>query len=181
MSTPENPQTGEPEAGGGLLARLGSRMFWLGMSVALLVLVLDQISKWVVTAVVMVPPRTIPVMPSFNLTLVYNPGVSFGQMDWLGPWALSGLAIAISAGLALWLRKAETTLLATALGVVIGGAIGNVIDRMRFGAVVDFLDFYIPGTDWPHWPAFNVADSAIVVGVGLIILEGLIAERSKNA
>ena len=96
-------------------------------------------------------------------------------------WALSGLAIAISVGLVFWLRRAETTLLATSLGIVIGGAIGNVIDRLRFGAVVDFLDLYVPGTDWPHWPAFNVADSAIVVGVGLIILEGLIAERSKNA
>jgi signal peptidase II len=181
LSTPENPQTGEPEAGGGRLAGLDPRKFWLGLSVALLVMVLDQVSKWVITAIVMVPPRSIPVIPSFNLTLVYNPGVSFGQMGWLGPWALSGLAIAISAGLAVWLRKAETTLLATALGIVIGGAIGNVIDRMRFGAVVDFLDFYVPGTDWPHWPAFNVADSAIVVGVGLIILEGLIAERSKKA
>ena len=181
MSIPEDPRASEREADGGLSARLGPRMFWLGLGVALLVMVLDQVSKWVITAIVMVPPRSIPVFPSFNLTLVFNPGVSFGQMGWLGPWALSGLAIAISAGLAFWLRKAETTLLATALGIVIGGAIGNVIDRMRFGAVVDFLDFYIPGTDWPHWPAFNVADSAIVVGVGLIILEGLIAERSKNA
>lgn len=181
MSAPEKPRANEQESGGGLYARLGSRLFRLGLGMALVVLVLDQASKWVIRDIVMVPPRTIPVFPSFNLALVYNPGVSFGQMDWLGPWALSALAIAISAGLVVWLRKAETTLLAAALGIIIGGAIGNVIDRIRFGAVVDFLDFYVPGTDWPHWPAFNVADSAIVVGVGLIILDGLIAERAKNA
>ncbi len=180
MSATKNPQSPEP-AGRGLLDSLNSILFRLGLGVAALVIVLDQISKWVITEIVMVPPQTIPVFPSFNLTLVYNPGVSFGQMDWLGPWALSALAIAISAALVLWLRKAETPLLATALGSVIGGALGNVIDRMRYGAVVDFLDLYIPGTTWPHWPAFNVADSAIVVGVGLIILDGLIAERAKNA
>lgn len=180
MSEPKKQQA--PETGGnGLLDRLGSRLFGQGLSLATLIILLDQISKWVILNIVMVPPRTIPVFPSFNLTLVYNPGVSFGQMDWLGPWALSALALAISAALVVWLRKAETRLLAMALGIIIGGAIGNVIDRIRFKAVVDFLDFYIPGTGWPHWPAFNVADSAIVVGVGLIILDGLIAERAKNA
>jgi signal peptidase II len=163
------------------LDRLGSRLFQLGLGLAVLVFVLDQFSKWVIHEIVMVPPRTIPVFPGFNLVLVFNKGVSFGQMAWLGSWALSALAVAIAAALVVWLRKAETRLLAMALGIIIGGAIGNVIDRVRFGAVVDFLDFYIPGTGWPHWPAFNVADSAIVVGVGLIILDGLIAERAKNA
>jgi signal peptidase II len=180
LSAPENQQAPQP-GGRGLLDRLGSRLFRQGLGVAVLIFVLDQISKWAILNIVMVPPRTLPVFPSFNLTLVYNPGVSFGQMDWLGPWALSALAIAISAALVIWLRRAETRLLAGALGIIIGGAIGNVIDRMRFGAVVDFLDFYIPGTGWPHWPAFNVADSAIVVGVGLIILDGMFAEREKNA
>ena len=176
----ENPKSPEP-VGSGLLDRLGSRLFWLGLAVGLVVLALDQISKWAILNVVMVPPRIIPVFPSFNLTLVYNPGVSFGQMGWLGPWVLSALAIAISAALVVWLRRAETALLGVALSFVIGGAVGNVIDRLRFGAVVDFLDFYVPGTGWPHWPAFNLADSAIVVGVGLIILDGLFAERKKSA
>ena len=179
MSKQENPQT--RELGGGLLDRLGSRLFWLGLGMALLIFVLDQMSKWVILNIVMVPPRVIPKFPGFNLTLVYNPGVSFGQMSWLGPWALSALAMAISVALVFWLRKAETRVLTVALGIVIGGALGNVIDRIRFGAVVDFLDFYMPGTTWPHWPAFNVADSAIVVGVGLIILDGLFAEQAKNA
>ena len=175
----ENPKSPEP-VGTGLLDRLGSRLFWLGLGVGLVVLALDQISKWAILNVVMVPPRIIPVFPSFNLTLVYNPGVSFGQMSWLGPWVLSALAIAISAALVVWLRRAETALLGVALGFVIGGAVGNVIDRLRFGAVVDFLDIYVPRAGWPHWPAFNLADSAIVVGVGLIILDGLFAERAKK-
>lgn len=127
------------------------------------------------------PPRLIAVFPGFNLTLVYNRGVSWGALHWLGPWALSVLALAISAALIIWMRKAETRLLAVALGMVVGGAVGNVIDRFLFGAVVDFLDFYVPGTDWPHWPAFNVADSGIVVGVALIILDGLFADRREKA
>lgn len=163
------------------LKETGIVPFRLGIAVALLVLVLDQVSKWVILNVVMAPPKVIPVFPGFNLTLVYNRGVSWGALHWLGPWALSFLAIAISVALIFWLRKAETRFLAVALGMVIGGAVGNVVDRLRFGAVVDFLDFYVPGTDWPHWPAFNAADSAIVVGVGLIVLEGLFAERHEKA
>jgi len=181
LSTPKNQQAHEPR-GNGPLDRPSSRLFQLGLSLAPAVILLDQISKWAILKNFdMVAPRAIPIFPGFNLVLVFNRGVSFGQMDWLGPWALSALAIAISAALVFWLRKAETRLLAMALGIIIGGAMGNVIDRLRFHAVVDFLDVYIPGTDWPHWPAFNVADSAIVVGVGLIILDGLFAERSKSA
>lgn len=181
MTTAKNQQAQEP-GGNGLPDRLGSRLFQLGLSLAPAIILLDQLSKWVILENFdMVAPRAIPVFPGFNLVLVFNRGVSFGQMDWLGPWALSVLALAISMALVFWLRKAETRLLAMALGIIIGGAIGNVIDRMRFGAVVDFVDVYIPGTDWPHWPAFNVADSAIVVGVGLIILDGLFAEPSKSA
>lgn len=180
MAAQEAPRSPNP-AGDGLLDRLGFRPFRLGLGIALLVMVLDQISKLVILYLVMDPPRLIPVLPGFNLTLVFNRGVSWGALDWLGPWALIVLAVAISGGLAVWLRKAETTLLACAIGMVIGGAIGNVIDRVRLGAVVDFLDFYVPGTGWPHWPAFNVADSAIVVGVGLILLDALFAEHGKKA
>lgn len=180
MSATEKPQPPKPDIRGPL-DRLGSRLFRLGVGIAILVIVLDQISKWTIQEVIMVPPRTIPMFPGFNLVLVFNKGVSFGQMAWLGPLALSVLAAVISVALVFWLRKAETRLLAVALGLIIGGAIGNVIDRIRFEAVVDFLDFYVPGADWPHWPAFNVADSAIVVGVGLILLDGLFAEREKSA
>jgi len=166
-------------------------MFWSGLAVAAAVLLFDQLSKWAITGMVIdpacvTPPATqpgcaIPVLPFFNLTLVYNPGVTFGLGGGLGPLVLSGLAVAISVGLAVWLRKVDSMLLAIAIGGIIGGAIGNVVDRLRFGAVVDFLDVFIPGSTLPHWPAFNLADSAIVVGVGLIIVDGLIAGRAKTA
>lgn len=176
-SADQEPSTESRAAGpaGGF----GSAIARMGLAVAVATLLLDQLTKWLIRDVVMTPPRVIHVIPSFNLTLVYNPGVSFGQMGWLGPWVLSVVAVAISVALVFWLRRAERPLLGLALGMIIGGALGNVIDRIRFGAVVDFLDFYVPGTNWPHWPAFNVADSAIVVGVGLILLDGLFAERKK--
>ena len=165
-------------------------LFRSGLAVAAAVVLFDQLSKWAITDLVMdaacvTPPMTqpgctVPVLPFFSLTLVYNPGVTFGLGGGLGPLVLSGLAAAISVGLAVWLRKVDSLLLALAIGGVIGGAIGNVIDRLRFGAVVDFLDVFIPGSALPHWPAFNLADSAIVVGVGLIVIDGLIAGRGKT-
>ena len=154
------------------------RLFWLGLAVAAAVMLLDQASKWAILTLIMDPPRVIPLLPFFSLTLVYNPGVTFGLGDALGPYVLSAIAIAISVGLAFWLRQVDTRLLAVAVGGIIGGAVGNVIDRLRFGAVVDFLDFFIGKY---HWPAFNVADSAIVVCVGLIVLDSFIAKREENA
>jgi signal peptidase II len=180
LSTSEKPRAPEPGIRN-LLDRLGSRLFQVGLGIAMAIILLDQLTKWAIWHELLMPPRIIPIFPGFNLTKVCNEGVSFGGLHWLGPWILSGLAIAISAGLVFWLRKAETRLLTVALGAIIGGALGNVIDRIAMGCVADFLDFYIPGTDWPHWPAFNVADSAIVVGVGLVMLDGLFAERGKKA
>ncbi|MBC7136816.1 MAG: signal peptidase II, partial [Oceanibaculum nanhaiense] len=91
------------------------------------------------------------------------------HQEWI-PWILSLVAIIIAAGLFVWLRRARNPLLAVALGLVIGGALGNVIDRVRFGAVVDFLDFHISGY---HWPAFNIADAAISLGVVMILYHEL--------
>ncbi len=179
MTNREGQQSPTPE--GNLLDRLGSRLFRGGLAVALAIFVLDQLTKWAIWhSLLLNPHKAISIFPGFNLIKVCNYGVSFGGLQWLGPWFLSLLAIVISVMLVFWLRKAETRLLAVALGAIIGGATGNVIDRVTMGCVADFLDFYIPGTGWPHWPAFNVADSAIVVGVGLIILDGLFAERGKN-
>lgn len=180
MANPENSNSSRTEANA-LRERFGSKLFRLGIAVALLVFILDQLTKWVARGVFEYPGQVIPVFPGFNLTLVFNPGVSWGALGWVGPWALSALALAIAVGLLFWLRKAETHLIAVALGLVVGGAVGNVVDRITIGAVVDFLDFYLPGTDWPHWPAFNIADSGIVVGVGLIIIDGLFAGRGENA
>jgi signal peptidase II len=148
-----------------------------GLVVAGLVIVLDQLSKW---AVLMFLEDPTAVTPFFNLVVVWNRGVSFGMFDTagaLGPWLLSGLALAVVAALVFWLRRVEHSLAGVALGLIIGGALGNVIDRVRFGAVVDFLDFHAYGY---HWPAFNVADSAICVGAALLLLDGLLAPRRQR-
>lgn len=140
-------------------------------------LALDQASKALVLAIFAEGGR-IEVTSFFNLVLVWNPGVSFGMLDGLGdanPGLLIGLTLAIAALLAVWLWRERRPLARTALVLVLAGALGNLIDRVRFGAVVDFLDFHWAGY---HWPAFNVADSAIVIGAGLLLLDGLVPARS---
>jgi signal peptidase II len=157
-----------------------SKPFRVGMSAALLVFVLDQVTKVLILSVVMTPPRRIPVIDGFfDLVLVMNRGVSFGVLGGAPGWvtiALIVFAILLSVVLCIWMWHADAVLLATGLGLVIGGAVGNVVDRFRFGAVVDFLDFYVSDR---HWPAFNVADSAITVGVALLILDSLKSKPSK--
>jgi signal peptidase II len=152
----------------------------LGLAVAAAWLVLDQLTKWWVLDGLMQPPRVIEVTSFFNLVLAWNRGVSFSMFysyhDAM-PWILSGVALAIVAFLGSWLLRADRALPALALGLVIGGAIGNVVDRLRFGAVVDFLDVHVAG--W-HWPAFNVADAGICVGVALLVLDGLFAGGERR-
>jgi len=155
-------------------------MLKIGLSVGATVVVLDQLTKWLIRDVVLDTARYIEVTGFFNIVEVWNRGVSFGLFASDSPWTpylLSALAIAISIVLIVWLRKAETTFLALALGFVIGGAIGNVFDRFIWGRVYDFLDFHAAGY---HWPAFNVADAAISVGVALILLDGFIAKRGDG-
>lgn len=151
-----------------------------GLALAAAVIVLDQASKWWILTGVMAPPRIIEVTPFFNLVLVWNRGVSFGILNqgsaWV-PWLLSALVAAICVGLFIWLRRAEGRWLAAALGLILGGAIGNLVDRLRFGAVLDFLDVHAAGY---HWPAFNMADSAITVGVGILLVDALIAGRDER-
>ncbi len=151
-----------------------------GLLIAALVIAFDQITKWVALFGVDFAENPIAVTSFFNLVLVWNRGVSFGMFNEAGaagPWILSGVAIAVVLGLLYWLRQAENRLTITALGLVIGGALGNVIDRFRFGAVVDFLDFHVAGY---HWPAFNVADAAICVGAGLLLLDGLLSPERQT-
>ncbi|RMD63608.1 MAG: signal peptidase II, partial [Alphaproteobacteria bacterium] len=133
---------------------------------------LDQAAKWAVVEHLMRPPRVIPLTPFFNLVLTHNTGISFGlfQGGSANAWVLTGFALAVVGGLMVWLWRQPEPLIAWAIGLVIGGALGNVVDRVRLGAVVDFLDLHIG--DW-HWPAFNFADTAITVGVGLLLLDGL--------
>ncbi len=138
---------------------------------ALLVLVLDQASKaWVM--VVFQPYEVVPVLPVFNLTLVFNEGAAFSFLSKAGGWQRGffiGLSSVISVGLLVWLLRLKTSerLSGFSLALILGGALGNLVDRVRLGRVTDFLDFHWQG--W-HWPAFNLADSAITLGVMLMLL-----------
>jgi signal peptidase II len=155
-------------------------MFRFGIGIAIVIAALDQLTKWIVISVVMTPPRLIEITDFFNFVLVANRGISFGLLSSDSPWGqplLIVLALALSTMLVFWLRGADNRLLAGSIGLVLGGAVGNVIDRLNHGAVIDFLDFHLGGY---HWPAFNLADSAIVIGVAAIILEGLFAGDTKN-
>ena len=151
----------------------------LGWALAGAVLVLDQITKVLILDLFSTSLQAIEVLPFFNLVLAWNRGISFGMFgglgDW-GPWVLVVLALVISVVLARWMIKAENRLTLVSLALIIGGALGNVIDRIRFGAVVDFLDVHVLGY---HWPAFNVADSAITVGAAILILESLFCGSEK--
>ena len=147
------------------------KLFVKGMGLAALIVLFDQASKWWIVEVVMNPPHAIEVTSFFNIVLAHNRGVSFGLFaagSDTGKWVLVGVALLISAFLVRWLWQSSHGLTATALGLIIGGAIGNVIDRVLLGAVVDFLDFHALGY---HWPAFNIADTAIFIGAAGIILE----------
>ncbi len=151
-----------------------------GLLAALLTLVADQLSKWWVVDVFDLPRRgSVPLLPVLNLTMVWNQGVTFGlfhQEGALGPWILTGVALAVVVALWFWLRRAETILVAVALGTISGGAVGNVLDRMRFGAVVDFIHAHAGG--W-SWYVFNVADAAIVGGVAALLLDGVLPSRTR--
>ena len=154
-------------------------MLRIGLAVALLVLVLDQASKALVLAR-LVPVAPVELTPFLNLVVVWNPGVSFGMLGGVGasgPWLLIGLALLITAGFLVWLAWSTERLHATALGLVIGGAVGNVIDRLRFGAVLDFVDLHLLGY---HWPAFNVADAAITAGAVLLLGDGLLRRGERS-
>ena len=154
----------------------------LALLAALLVLAADQASKWWVLEALRLPERgQVVLAPFLNLTMVWNQGITFGllRMDggW-GPTLLAGVALAVVAALGVWVARAENRLTALALGAVAGGAVGNVIDRLRFGAVVDFVHAHAWG--W-SWYVFNVADAAIVCGVAALLLDGLRARPNRLA
>ncbi len=149
----------------------------LGLLVAALVVLADQLVKLWVLAALGSPSRSVEVAPFFDLTLVWNRGISFGLLsrgEGVSPWLFAGVALAVSLALAVWLRRIRRPWLAAAVGLVIGGALGNVIDRLRFAAVVDFLDFHAGGY---HWPAFNLADAAISGGAIFLLIDALLGPR----
>jgi lipoprotein signal peptidase len=154
----------------------------LGLIAGLLVLVADQASKWWVLNVLDLPElRQVVLLPVLNLTMVWNRGVTFGLLNGLGSWGhvlLALVSLAVVSALGVWLRRAESPVVATAIGAIAGGAIGNVIDRLRFGAVVDFIHAHVD-SPWGDvsWYVFNVADAAIVCGVAALIIESQFSRR----
>jgi signal peptidase II len=153
---------------------------WRWLLLSGVVVVLDQASKYLAVAKLTGNPP-VEVTSFFNLVLVYNRGAAFSFLAGAGGWQrelFTGIALVASAWI-IWLlyRHPQQTLFSLALALVLGGAIGNVIDRVMIGAVVDFLDFHAFG--W-HWPAFNVADSAITCGAALLIWDGLFADGASK-
>lgn len=152
---------------------------WLSISV--LVILLDQITKYFANTG-LVYAEAVPVVPSFNLTLLYNRGAAFSFLsDAAGwqRWFFVAISLGASVLLIVWLRKLKPQqwVLAVALSLVLGGAVGNLIDRLWLGYVIDFIQLYYKGF---YWPAFNVADSAISVGAVLLIWDALFA-KPKDA
>ncbi len=172
----------------------------IGFSLIIDIVLLDQISKWFVLEYllkprmaglpapmdpigwILEPPARLPhisieVLPFFNLGMVWNEGISFGLLEGSGPLALILMSVLISALFMVWLARSRRWVQAISLGMVIGGALSNAIDRLRFGAVADFLDFHLSG--W-HYPAFNVADSCITLGIAFLVFDGLFLEPKQT-
>ncbi|MGE3303002.1 MAG: signal peptidase II [Hyphomonadaceae bacterium] len=150
-----------------------------GLAIAAAILLADQVSKWWILEVVRLQEKgVIELSPVFDLTFVRNFGVSFGLLragSDIERWGLMALSTVIAGVFLWWMRTADRKLTIVALAMVVGGAVGNMIDRMRFGFVVDFLDF--SGLFFP-W-VFNVADSAITVGAALLVLDYLVHGESR--
>jgi len=144
-----------------------------GLIIAFMVLLADQLNKyWTLHIYQLAEKGRVPVTPFLDLVLVWNKGISYGmfQQDGYGRYILIGLSVAISVGLIYWLRGVKYKSVAVALGMIIGGAIGNAIDRGVYGAVADF--FLLHGFGY-EWYVFNIADIAISLGVCLLLIETL--------
>jgi signal peptidase II len=150
-----------------------------GILLALFVLLGDQLSKSAVVAAAHSPNLPIVITPFFNLVLVWNRGISFGLLGSTHAWVPHALTFALSLIVLVligWLWRAGTLPIALAVACIIGGAIGNILDRIRHGAVTDFLDFHLGVY---HWPAFNVADSAIFIGVVILLYISIYSSRPE--
>lgn len=149
--------------------------FRTGLLLAAGILIADQATKFWILGLLAQHPFGIEVTSFFNLTMVWNRGVSFGLFN--SPdaasyqrWGLTALAFGAAGGLFIWLWREPRLILAMGVGMIAGGAVGNAIDRILYGAVADFFDFHLGG--W-HWPAFNIADAAIVLGVAVLLYDSL--------
>ncbi|WP_083540983.1 signal peptidase II [Photobacterium sanguinicancri] len=162
------------------LKQSGVRWLWL----AALVFIVDVGSKLLVMNTMEYGwPNRIELLPFFNLLYVHNYGAAFSFLSDAGGWQrwfFTAIALGVCSLLVFWMRRspAENRLANSAYALIVGGALGNLFDRMYHGFVVDFLDFYVGNS---HWPAFNIADSAICIGAAMIIIEGFIADKKEKA
>jgi signal peptidase II len=158
-----------------------NRLTAAGAAMALLMLALDQGSKWWILNRLDLPDRgSIAILPVLNFTMVWNHGVTFGLLTShgrSGPYLLGAVALCVVAALAVWLRRAPNLLTAIPIGAIAGGAIGNVIDRMHYGAVVDFIHAHAWGYSWY---VFNIADASIVCGVAALMLEAVLPKHDRE-
>jgi signal peptidase II len=156
-----------------------NKHFITGLCTALIALVADQASKEKLLDLLDFGQRpVIEITSFFNLAMVWNRGVSFGMFARHDqPLLLIFISLFICVFLLRWLLKCEERMVALALGLVIGGALGNVIDRIRFGAVADFFDFHLFGY---HWPAFNIADASIFIGVVVLCWHSMLTPPKKE-
>ena len=167
--------------GDGAVAREPSGLRWLVITVA--VIAVDQLVKlWIVDHLALY--RTLRVLPVLDITLTYNRGAAFSflaEASGWQKWLFAGLAVAVAAGIVLWLKRLNgrtQRLLCLSLTLIMGGALGNMIDRLRIGHVVDFILAHWRGVYFP-W-AFNVADSAITVGAALLLLDAMLESRGPK-
>ncbi len=153
-------------------------MLRVGLAIATSVAVVDQLVKWWIIGWLAEPPGFVEVLPFFNLVMVWNRGVSFGLLGdaGLAPYLMAGIAGLVVIGLVVWLARVAQRLLAGSIGLIIGGALGNIVDRLVYGAVADFVDLHAGGY---HWPTFNVADAAITVGVAVMLIDSLLNRHGE--
>ena len=154
------------------------RLQRIGLAVAAVAVILDQISKPLMRQ--WLAGGDVQIGPFLSLISAWNKGVGFSLLtmsEASGPYVLSALAVIIAGVMTFWLFRSHRLLPAISLGLIIGGALGNVIDRLRLGAVFDFIDVHVAGY---HWPAFNLADSALSIGVALLIIDGLFEGGGKS-
>ena len=144
----------------------------IGLALAVLTLVLDQLTKQWALEALRDPLALIEVTGWWNMVLVWNRGIGFGLFGggMLSPLVLAAITGVIALGVAVWLLRTGTWLATLSAGLILGGAVGNIVDRLVYGAVVDFVDWHVSGY---HWPVFNLADAAITLGVVLLIAESL--------
>jgi signal peptidase II len=154
----------------------------LGFAVALLVFVLDQLAKWAVTDPLGLNQigDQLTILPIFNFTFTQNEGISLGLLNATNPvgrWMLVGLTSAIAIGVAIWIGRERNRIDQVALGMVLGGALGNICDRVRFGYVVDFCDLHFG--EWRPFLIFNLGDAAISIAVVILLLRAFLTRKEE--